>query len=147
MYDESMGDITRIKKGAIAHCITADYSFGAGIAKELSDEYGLREKALNTGNNKYPESLIIKVDDLYVFNLVTKENRYSHPTYDDLEATIIQMKEQMKEKGIHDIWVPQLGCGKDRLDWKKVKPILRKYFAKDKEYNLHVMLYVPVRKT
>lgn len=146
MYDESMGDIVSIKKGAIAHCITADYSFGAGIAKQLSDIYGLKTKTQNIGTNKYPESLLIQEGDLFIFNLVTKENRYSSPTYEDFEETVIQMKEQMKEQGIHDVWVPQLGCGKDKLDWKKVRPILKRHFKTDKEYNLHVIFYIPVKK-
>lgn len=146
MYREVMGDVFRIEKGAIAHCITSDYSLGAGLAKDLDEKYALKSTLRNIGTNIYPDCLLIKNGDLNIFNLVTKKDRYDHPTYDNLEETIIKLKEQMIEEDIDTVYIPQIGCGKDRLDWKKVKPILQKIFGKDKKASVCVLLYIPPKK-
>lgn len=140
MYYEEVGDITDIPEGAIAHCITADYSLGAGVAKELDEKYSLKSTLMNIGQHVYPDCLVVDTGDVAVFNLVTKENRYSRPTYESLEECISEMKSKMKEKDIKYIYVPKLGCGKDRLDWTRVREILKKYFEKDEDLELIVLL-------
>ncbi len=145
MYYEAMGDILRIKKGAIAHCITSDYSLGAGIAAKLESEYNIRRELANTnsfGCYRYPDCLVVFRGDLAIFNLVTKKDRWDTPSYENLEGALIMMKDDMAAHGITDIYVPQLGCGKDRLEWNKVKSLLQKLFKKDKDYNVHVLLYI-----
>lgn len=146
MYREVMGDVFRIEKGAIAHCITSDYSLGAGLAKDLDEKYDLKSTLLNIGQNIYPDCLLVENKDLNIFNLVTKKDRYDHPTYENLEESLLKLKEQMIEHDINTVYIPQIGCGKDRLDWKKVKPILQKIFGKDKKVDVCVLLYIPVKK-
>lgn len=146
MYREVMGDVFRIEKGAIAHCITSDYLLGAGLAKDLDEKYDLKSTLLNIGQNIYPDCLLVENKDLNIFNLVTKKDRYDHPTYENLEESLLKLKEQMIEHDINTVYIPQIGCGKDRLDWKKVKPILQKIFGKDKKVDVCVLLYIPVKK-
>jgi Predicted phosphatase homologous to the C-terminal domain of histone macroH2A1 len=146
MYREVMGDVFRIEKGAIAHCITSDYSLGAGLAKDLDEKYDLKSTLLNIGQNIYPDCLLVENKDLNIFNLVTKKDRSDHPTYENLEESLLKLKEQMIEHDINTVYIPQIGCGKDRLDWKKVKPILQKIFGKDKKVDVCVLLYIPVKR-
>lgn len=90
--------------------------------------------------------MLVENKDLNIFNLVTKKDRYDHPTYENLEESLLKLKEQMIEHDINTVYIPQIGCGKDRLDWKKVKPILQKIFGKDKKVDVCVLLYIPVKK-
>ena len=145
MYREVMGDIFRMSTESIAHCITADYSLGAGLAKELDLRYDLKAKLMNIGTGKCPDCISIQEKDLTIFNLVTKQTRWDKPTYADLEETLIAMKQEMISKGIKTVYVPQLGCGKDRLNWDTVKSILKKLFGKDKDVDVCVFFYIPPR--
>lgn len=54
----------------LAHCISADYALGAGIAVEFQKKYHLKNLLNQIGNHKYPSCIFINP----VFNLVTKKN-------------------------------------------------------------------------
>ena len=146
MYREAIGNVFRIETNAIAHCITADYSLGAGLAKDLDEKYNLKSQLMNMGTGVCPDCLLIKEDDLTIFNLVTKTNRYDKATYENLEEALVNMKQQMIDENIETVYVPQLGCGKDRLNWDMVKSILKKLFDKDKEHHVCVLFYVAPKK-
>ena len=111
----------------LAHCISADFALGAGIAKQFTELYNMREKLHSqhfTGVERIGEALLID----NVFNLVTKEKAYQKPTLESLEETLIDMREQMEELLVDKLAIPQLGCGLDRLDWSEVKTLIECVF-------------------
>lgn len=108
----------------IAHCISADYAMGAGIAVEVSRRYKLRTSIHNVGNGTYPDCIFLN----NVFNLVTKNKYWHKPTYDSLEASLRLMKQIILEKGIKEVAMPKIGCGLDRLQWGKVREIINEVF-------------------
>ena len=85
-FKEETRDLFTVPQGYyLAHCISGDYSLGAGIAAQFVDVYNMRyklhrnypipdgEKFANVG-----EALL--VDN--VFNLVTKDRVYHKPRYE-----------------------------------------------------------------
>lgn len=146
MYREVMGDILRVKDGAVAHCITSDYTLGAGLAKALDKKYSLKGTLNNIGSHIYPDCLVIEDSDLTIFNLVTKGTRYSTVDYNDLKECLVSMKEIIKDKGIKKVYVPKLGCGRDKLDWNIVKKMLKELFEKEKDIDLCVLFYIENKK-
>ena len=59
---------------------------------------------------------------------------------------IIEIGAVKLDEDIETVYVPQLGCGKDRLNWDMVKSILKKLFDKDKERHVCVLFYVAPKK-
>ena len=117
----------------LAHCISADFALGAGIAKQFVALYNMREKLkafypIREGNVYNPENVgqALLVDN--VFNLVTKKRAFNKPTYDSLYATLIDMRNQCEERMITRLAIPQIGCGLDRLQWSRVKEMLDEVF-------------------
>lgn len=70
-------------------------------------------------------------DDRCVFYLVTKE-KYSHkPTISSLEASLRAMRDLCLENNVHQLAMPRIGCGLDRLDWNQVSKLIQHIFADD----------------
>lgn len=131
-FKEETRDLFTVPQGYyLAHCISGDYSLGAGIAAQFVDVYNMRyklhrnypipdgEKFANVG-----EALL--VDN--VFNLVTKDRVYHKPTYDTLIEALKDMKEQCENLDINKIAMPRIGCGLDGLSWDTVEEIIKEVF-------------------
>lgn len=121
-FIEEKGDLFSVSpKYYFAHCISSDFALGAGIAVQFDKRYNMRER-LKNGNCTCHIGNVILVDN--VFNLITKKYCYLKPTYHSLEQAIITMKNIMYEMGVTKLAIPKIGCGLDRLEWKKVREIL-----------------------
>ncbi|MGL5702923.1 MAG: reverse transcriptase domain-containing protein [Cetobacterium sp.] len=112
----------------LAHCVSADCAYGAGIAKQFKQKYGT-DKVVR--QNKGPgDCVVTKEDDgRLIFHLITKECCNDLPTYDCLTESLKQMRDWCVENNIKSVSVPRLGCGLDRLDFDKVRRILRQVFT------------------
>lgn len=111
----------------LAHCISADFALGAGIAKIFDEVYNMRFKLFK----QYPEYEYQGGDALLVdnvFNLVTKKKCYGKPTYDSLAEALEEMKELMEQLSITKLAIPKLGCGLDRLNWIEVSELIEEIF-------------------
>ena len=125
----------------LAHCISADYALGKGIAREFNAIYDMRKRL----NKMYPRTVdrvgtALLVDD--VFNLVTKKFFFQKPTLETLEAALVDMKNQCLEHGIKKIAMPRIGCGLDRLVWKSedacVSGVIEKLFV---DTDIEIVVY------
>ena len=106
-----------------AHCISADFAMGAGIAVQFNKKFGMKSKLLKMWQGQtpdYPQAILVG----RVFNLVTKSKYYAKPTYFSIETAISEMKEICVQEDIKYLAMPKIGCGLDRLSWGKVREIL-----------------------
>lgn len=112
----------------LAHCISADFKLGAGIAKTFDTKYDMRNKLFQKYSNyEYHGGDVIPIDN--VFNLVTKPRYFDKPTYGLLRQALVEMKCLMEKYNITKLAIPQLGCGLDRLEWSRVEEIIKDVFA------------------
>ena len=130
-------DLFTMPKGYyLAHCISADFALGAGIAKTFDNVYNMRYK-LFRGYDRYVyrggDSL--PIDN--VFNLVTKAKCFQKPTYESLREALEMMKEQIDYLGITKLAMPRIGCGLDRLQWTNVYDIICEVFE---DMNIEIVI-------
>lgn len=125
---------------ALAHCISADFKLGAGIARRFDELFDARQKLFNTFPascisrwDKTPERFrggsIILFSDYTFFNLVTKRNYWDKPTLITIENALICMKKQCEDCYINKLAIPKIACGLDGQDWSDVKSLIEKVFA------------------
>ncbi len=113
----------------LAHCISADFALGAGIAAEFSKRFDMRN-VLRKSLPFYLEHFIndnvigdcIRVGR--VFNLVTKKNYWNKPSYESLMIAL----SKLKDSGVTKLAIPKIGCGIDGLDWDKVYNVICSVF-------------------
>jgi hypothetical protein len=111
----------------LAHCISADFALGAGIAKKFDEVYNMRFKLFREYDMyEYEGGDALPIDN--VFNLVTKKKCYHKPTYDSVRAALECMKDQMEMLAITKLAMPKIASGLDRLNWDEVYDIICEVF-------------------
>ena len=114
-------------KYCFAHCISLDCAMGKGIAKTFVEkEPQMRQYLLNTinENNLKMPSTILYINEMKIFNLITKNVYNGKPTYYTIYECIKQMKKICVDNDIKYLATYKLGCERDRLDWIEVKEML-----------------------
>ena len=111
----------------LAHCISADFALGAGIAKKFDEVYNMRFKLFREYDMyEYEGGDALLIDN--VFNLVTKKKCYHKPTYESIEAALETMKDIMDFNSTTKLAMPKIGCGLDRCNWDTVYEIICEVF-------------------
>lgn len=111
----------------LAHCISADFALGAGIAKTFDEVYNMRFKLFRAYDDYvYECGDALLVDN--VFNLVTKPKCYQKPRYDAIQEALDAMKHIMAINATTKLAMPKIGCGLDRCEWSKVYDIICEVF-------------------
>ncbi len=132
----------------LAHCISADFALGKGIAVEFAKR-GVKEilqkhfpggfwsgegYLITTGLNGFKGC----------FNLVTKEKYWYKPTYKTITESLESLKHYVEQILNHEdsvkIAMPRIGCGLDRLDWEKVKVIINDTFKNFSDDELEILI-------
>lgn len=117
----------------LAHCISADFALGAGIAVQFCKRFDTKQKlkSLYPGYMYKWDAAIdeygingdcILVDN--VLNLITKRNFWHKPTYQSMRMALNRMKSVVLERGIKKIAMPNIGCGLDGLCWDSVSALI-----------------------
>lgn len=129
-YTEIKGDLFSVSEDYyLAHCISADFVMGAGIAPQFTKHFGTKYDLMR----KYPE-YIKSFDDSdcikigRVFNLISKKFVYQKPTYDSLLGALMKMYRICEREEITKLAMPKIGCGIDGLDWEKVSKLIKIVF-------------------
>ena len=135
---ETNKDLFTVPQGYyLAHCISADFALGAGIAKTFNEVYNMRYKLFK----QYPDyeydgfGDALPVDN--VFNLVTKAVGRGKPTYYSLEGSLVCMRDIMKDLDITKLAMPMIGCGLDGLREDLVIEIIKDVF---KDTNFEILI-------
>ena len=120
----------------LAHCISADFKLGAGIAVEFDKRFGMKKKLSELvpwGNNekfwdanKANHGYCLRVDN--VFNLVTKRNYWNKPTLQTMKNALVNLRDLYCYYSSVKIAMPKIGCGLDRLNWDDVSTLIQEVF-------------------
>uniref|UniRef100_A0A2S2QRJ0 RNA-directed DNA polymerase n=1 Tax=Sipha flava TaxID=143950 RepID=A0A2S2QRJ0_9HEMI len=102
----------------LAHCISADIKLSQGIALEFRRRYGHLQE-LKLQRPKKIDVIYYKVSTRYILHLVTKEKHWQKPSYKDMYDTLIKLRL---------VYVPNIGCGHDELDWTEVRKMIQYVF-------------------
>ena len=137
-YSETIRDIFDVDQSYyLAHCISADFALGAGIAVQFDKRFDMKDKLkrlypnyMGYYNTQASKGILGScIIEERVLNLVTKRNYWNKPTYKSLEDALRDMKSICESHSIKKIAMPLIGCGLDRLEWYKVSEIIKKLFS------------------
>lgn len=125
---EKQMDLFEAPRGySLAHCISADFALGAGIAVEFDNRYNMRERLRDNHDITYFDTgFCIQIDEVY--NLITKAKAYQKPTYENLQEALEDLRNELEDNGVTKLAMPKIGCGLDRLEWNRVKEIIEEVF-------------------
>ena len=129
-YEEKRKDLFSVSNEYyLAHCISADFALGKGIAVEFNKRFDMRNRLLN----KYPGyRLTMSGGDCIlegrVLNLITKERYFLKPTIQSMTFALLKMRDICEKNNIKKVAMPTIGAGLDRLDWISVSKKIQSVF-------------------
>ena len=136
-YKEEKRDLFSVDDSYyLAHCISADFALGAGIAKEFDKRFHLREDLLYAYGEKWWQEFNDKLSGeaflhkkKHVIDLITKTRYWQKPTLYSVENALTKMRNGCVKLGISKIAMPKIGCGLDKLKWEDVSQIIKDVFV------------------
>lgn len=146
IYKEEQRDLFTVPQGyMLAHCISADFALGAGIATQFNTHFDMRNKLFLYGHQFWDGEVGRAVQIENVFNLITKAKGFDRPTMADFRSAVEDMCQKMQNQGITRLAIPQIGAGLDRLDWNEVRGVIEEIFE-DTDIEILVCLHNPTQK-
>jgi Predicted phosphatase homologous to the C-terminal domain of histone macroH2A1 len=130
------------KDECMAHCVSEDLKMGAGIAVLFKKNFGQVDE-LKRQNVIIGKCAILKLENRFIYYLVTKAKFYQKPTYATLQSSLEAMLDHCLKNGVQKVSMPQIGAGLDKLDWKRVKNIIEKVFDST---GIQVTIYIFKKK-
>ncbi len=103
----------------IAHAISSDFNFNAGLPKIMDSVFNLKDSldCLYSGTS-FDVGTAIQTGN--VFNLIVKESSYDAPDEQALLDALIDLRDLCDSMGIKKLAMPKICSGKNGLDWENV---------------------------
>jgi len=149
MIQLTHGDILKADAEALVNTVNCVGIMGRGIAlqfRKAFPECFKEYQALCDRKELQPGKL--QVCDLnrfgnphLVINFPTKRHWKGKSKLEDIEAGLKALVELVRQRHIHSIAVPPLGCGLGGLDWEEVRPRIEQAFAALQD--VQVLLFEP----
>ncbi|KAF0684087.1 Uncharacterized protein FWK35_00039306 [Aphis craccivora] len=123
---------------AIAHCISADLKMNKGITNLICKVYGdtspqLALQKINVGN-----TIPINNDNKTIFHLITKQLYYHKPKYEDLKASVDNLKLEAIRLNIFKIAIPTQISGPHEFSWPIIKQLI---YSEFENTNIEIYIY------
>mmetsp|Transcript_11170 Transcript_11170/g.27028 ORF Transcript_11170/g.27028 Transcript_11170/m.27028 type:complete len:538 (-) Transcript_11170:556-2169(-) len=109
---------------ALGHCVSRDLQMGKGIAKTFKERFGGVEE-LKSQDVGVGDVAVLHHQGRFLYYLVTKEKYHGKPTYDTLKDSLVSLKRLLIQHDTKKLGLPLIGCGLDKLEWPKVKQMIR----------------------
>ena len=114
---------------SLSHAVSGDFSMHRGLAREFRARYESVD-FLRAQRKPVGTCAVLPLENRYIFYLVTKRRFYNKPTYSSVRAAFKSLKRLLNELELTQIALPgHVCCGLDKLNWERIKQILREVFA------------------
>lgn len=101
-------------------CLNGDFSIGKILVTEVTSDPYIR----------------------YIINFPTKDHWLEDSKLSFIEEGLVTLKKVIESSGIESIAIPPLGCGKGKLDWDIVKPLVVQHL-KGLDAEIYLVEYDP----
>lgn len=143
-YEEIQGDLFSAGDDYYyVQCGSADLALGKGIAVQFNEKFGVKDALRKKYDNNellyaYKRHGGLCVEHLNTFTLITKYRYFEKPTYKTLTDALLLLKSKCETDRIDKLAMPRIGCGLDRLDFNRVRDIIK---AVLKDTNIEIKVY------
>ncbi len=132
-------------KSSVAISMSADCAMQVGLPADLKKHFGNEEhifaQRCQVGETAVlpPSKTRTKKVNQHAYFLMTKLRYFTQPTLDDVERCMMDMARHAQLNAVRHISMPRIGCGMDRLSWKKVYAIIDAVF---RDTDIEITVYL-----
>src|SRR6187402_1584473 len=134
MITYKTGNLLEAPVEALVNTVNTVGVMGKGIALQFKttfpENYKVYVDAVKNGSVQLGKVLVVPVNPIgkvkYVINFPTKGHWRFPSKIAWIESGLKDLKDKIKEQGIHSVALPPLGCGNGGLDWEQVRPLIEK---------------------
>jgi O-acetyl-ADP-ribose deacetylase (regulator of RNase III) len=131
-----VGDLFDSGADAYAHCVSADFHMGAGIARHVRKLYGRPDASLSDVvggvRAQAPDPPGGDAPDV-VYHMITKRRYRDRPEpgvyLAALTDCLLGLRELCDRDRVRRLAMPRVGCGLDGMRWDDVLPLIEAAFA------------------
>lgn len=148
MFQYSDRDILQDKSEALVNTVNCVGVMGRGLALEFKKAYpanfDLYKTACSARKVVAGEMFITHTEQIfppfYIINFPTKRHWRNPSRLDDIEAGLVDLRDQIITRGIKSIAIPALGCSLGGLSWSDVRPMILETLN---GIDANIVLYAP----
>lgn len=129
MVEYKTGDILAEEVEALVNTVNCVGVMGRGIAlqfkKAFPENFASYAAACKRGDVQPGRMYVVETGQFYpsyIINFPTKRHWRGKSRMEDIDAGLIALAKEIRERGIRSIAIPPLGSGLGGLDWSKVRP-------------------------
>lgn len=143
------GNVLEARAEALVNTVNCVGFMGKGVAlqfkKAYPENFHAYQRACRNREVKPGRMFIFDCGSMlgvrYIINFPTKRHWKGKSRYQDIEAGLAALVQDVRRLRIRSIAIPPLGCGLGGLDWNRVRPMIERAFAALPE--VEVLLYEP----
>lgn len=149
MIEFSHGNLLQADVEALINTVNTAGVMGKGIALQFKQAFPANfvayEKAAKRGEIMPGKMFVFETgafsNPRYIINFPTKRHWRGKARLDDIETGLQDLIQVLRDKKIHSVAVPPLGCGFGGLDWEEVRPLITS--ALESLPEVHALVYPP----
>jgi O-acetyl-ADP-ribose deacetylase (regulator of RNase III) len=149
MIEEAKGNLLEADTEAIVNTVNTVGVMGKGIALQFKqawpENFKAYAKACKAGEvvpgRMFVYELGGMVNPRFIINFPTKRHWREKSRIEDVGSGLKALVETIREREIHSVAVPPLGCGNGGLAWSAVRPMIEQAFAELSD--VRVLLFGP----
>ena len=133
MMKFTKGNLLDANVEAVVNTVNTVGVMGKGIAlmfkERFPDNYKAYVAACKAGEVQIGKMFVTSVNEMkdprWVINFPTKKHWRQPTKLEWIREGLVVLKDVIREKQIHSIAIPPLGCGNGGLDWSEVCPVIK----------------------
>ena len=138
MIELTQGNILTADAEALVNTVNCVGTMGKGIALQFKKAFPENFKAYEAAcrhNLVRPGCMLVFetgqiFNPRYIINFPTKRHWRGRSRYEDIVAGARCLVEELRNRNIHSIAIPPLGCGLGGLSWDRVWTIIEEAFSR-----------------
>jgi len=146
MIIDSIGNILEAEAEALVNTVNTQGIMGKGIALQFKlafpANFKAYQSACRSGLVKLGKMLVFDRGLLesprFIINFPTKEHWKEKTKIDSINQGLQDLIQVIKERNIHTIAMPPLGCGLGGLDWNIVKPLIIEGLSSIRDVGIYI---------
>ena len=149
MIEYQQGDILQADAEALVNTVNCVGIMGRGVAlqfrKAFPENYKVYKALCDRKELEPGKVLVFDMNRLhnprFIINFPTKRHWKSKSRIEDIQAGLVALVEEVRQRQIQSIALPPLGCGLGGLNWNEVRPMIERAF--EALPDMRVLVYEP----